>query len=1271
MSTSVARLMKKPSWREPKKKSRKEQQQECYMDVREPLLRLPTLPNGILPKAVQIIQGNSHLPTASEKQHVRPQEKEARLRVLLEICNSVVYHEIWSDVWQGHSAEPVIAIPFGATTTAVNYSGIYETLKGNEAQDVVQPMSGQLEDDHTSKALRTCTVPFNRILRQELVPRKDIVMAKIETTQKAIADVTNEVFCLAHMATLAIASGDAYIPEDGPRPAAGFDLKSLYPPHLRPALENVAILNVTPITTKLQENIEKQASGKFQDERFKVLGQEHLKSLHTQFLSLRVSPPATALSAAPSTAWGSIASIIRQSYHRFSPSPPGLSQTIQLHIQQIAFNLEYHWESNIYNKLFQYMSVNILRMEPAHQAAVRRADGVLRNIHEPSKAVKAFARWTAVLSALIRLKLLEPTKVPTTAIAPLHIRQARAIEEQSAKNDIEQGGSSSQHTSSQSLQSTGEEIEILGSEDSGADDEEPVAVLLLRLIEEAETPEDDSEDEEDMNDDGDEDAPELDDDDDDQANLTSAPAPTSADLLHDDVDQDDEQGQAEDSSGAQIRRLATVLKTLVHSPAITHKINKNYVKKSLLKNMDATDRELVVVHDLVNVLRPFAPKRVATTSGHRNHTDHVILSAPMVLIAQATLVHLGLHRFKRHISPSTRTGSTTSLQMSLAVLYEMFGAATGNFDIKAASGAIIRAPSDAAAPANKEAAISAFFDLSRLQEECRAHNLHFSNRDTVRLQGTLIPHGNERPGYPVESIYEKRREQRKANSGASYIWSKELDHWQERGFSHNEIDKACTHFKGLVKEQDKVVKTLKGNPDHDPWELVQQQQQLAMMRKEGYYLAKLEKVAKARVENKEKRCQAPRITHPAWTDSAVEDELSRIDLGDILRHDETPTKSLPGLGQIQMFALRSILNTELLEQERPSLEDEDGVVSQNVQNDRFVSIIAASTETEQPSQEDMSMEMKLDTNQDQQHQEAPSSELHNLRLPPSIRTKAKRLHQVSFTKRLMDIRTRRSKRKRKKKRPRRNHHGTKRKRGASTVTPTAEGMIERARAAEDAIKRLAKEAEDARRLQSRVSAPSNSLKTTLSIADVKRIYTVRREVQGPLNVLESQRRLSNLRRTQEHRKARAKAREVATLKRSTQEHCTAPPEGSSATVDLCTGYCRGCRQYHPPRHKAPSALAYPQTCPRARPDMVTVVAYGAAGTGVGSRIGGHLRCGGRWIREQLLRQGVLVLFTDEYYTSKACVFCSQRLEQSKARRLVGVELKLKPIHGSVRCINPL
>ncbi|KAF9553486.1 hypothetical protein EC968_010446, partial [Mortierella alpina] len=204
--------------------------------------------------------------------------------------------------------------------------------------------------------------------------------------------------------------------------------------------------------------------------------------------------------------------------------------------------------------------------------------------------------------------------------------------------------------------------------------------------------------------------------------------PTSADLLENDGDEGDDHGQEEDSSGAQIRRLATVLRKLVHSPSIRHKVNKNYVRKSLLKNMDATDREVAVVRDLVNLLRPFAPKRVPVQSGLRDPTGHVVLSSPMVIIAQATLDALGLHKFKRRISPSARVGSTIGLQVSPGVLYEMFGAMTRSFDIQTSSGTIIRAVSDAATPANKEAVVAAFFDLPRIQEECRAHNLHFDNR---------------------------------------------------------------------------------------------------------------------------------------------------------------------------------------------------------------------------------------------------------------------------------------------------------------------------------------------------------------------------------------------------------------------------------------------------------------------------------------------------------------------------------------------------------------
>ncbi|KAF9271828.1 hypothetical protein BGZ68_003021 [Mortierella alpina] len=187
LNTDIAKLTKKPLWREPKKKTQAEQQEDCYMDLREALLKLSTLSNGILPKAVQIVHGDSHQPTASEKMQIRPQHKQDRLRILREICNSVVFHEVWSEVWKGHSTEPVIAIPFVAETTAFNYVDMFKTLEavGDQGQEFDQSLGDRnQETDQRSKAIRVCTVPFNRILRQELEPNKGLILSTMESTRQ-------------------------------------------------------------------------------------------------------------------------------------------------------------------------------------------------------------------------------------------------------------------------------------------------------------------------------------------------------------------------------------------------------------------------------------------------------------------------------------------------------------------------------------------------------------------------------------------------------------------------------------------------------------------------------------------------------------------------------------------------------------------------------------------------------------------------------------------------------------------------------------------------------------------------------------------------------------------------------------------------------------------------------------------------------------------------------------------------------------------------------
>jgi len=197
-----------------------------------------------------------------------------------------------------------------------------------------------------------------------------------------------------------------------------------------------------------------------------------------------------------------------------------------------------------------------------------------------------------------------------------------------------------------------------------------------------------------------------------------------------DIDADDPvDQQAVESSGSQIKRLFTVVNTLVHSPHISGRVSKGQVQRALLKNMDCTDQELVAARDIVNTLFPFTPKRVPSDDGYRNPTPHVVLFAPMVTIAQAFLHEVRLHRFQRRLSPQVSVGSASALQLSSNALYEILGSSSEKqFDITGPSGQVIRAAPDAAMPANKEAVMASFFDLNRMQSICFDHNLVFANR---------------------------------------------------------------------------------------------------------------------------------------------------------------------------------------------------------------------------------------------------------------------------------------------------------------------------------------------------------------------------------------------------------------------------------------------------------------------------------------------------------------------------------------------------------------
>ncbi|KAF9942636.1 hypothetical protein BGZ70_006104, partial [Mortierella alpina] len=234
---------------------------------------------------------------------------------------------------------------------------------------------------------------------------------------------------------------------------------------------------------------------------------------------------------------------------------------------------------------------------------------------------------------------------------------------------------------------------------------------------------------------------EMDDDEDPQPCADPEEEEQDADETHDarppsqDNDEDHEPDDeteftepTQDSSARQINRLFVVANTLAHSPYIERDVTKAYVRKNLLKKMEATDRELAAVKRIVNALRHFTPKRVPTENGHRDPTPHVVLFAPMVLIAQSFLSAVGLQRFQRRVSPRLAVGSTPALQLSATVVYEVLANSGPNkFDVVGPSGGLITSASDAAMPGNHESVLSGFFDMDAIKQLCRDHNIEFGN----------------------------------------------------------------------------------------------------------------------------------------------------------------------------------------------------------------------------------------------------------------------------------------------------------------------------------------------------------------------------------------------------------------------------------------------------------------------------------------------------------------------------------------------------------------
>ncbi|KAG0269451.1 hypothetical protein DFQ27_003363, partial [Actinomortierella ambigua] len=799
-----------------------------------------------------------------------------------------------------------------------------ETDNEDEGGEDEGEAGGEEEDAHAAekKKMRTCTASFSQCIRGDMQPQhRDVVRRKIEDAQASVTRAMSEMHILVHLVTLAIAAGAAYTAIDGPKPTIGFDLGALIPEKFQPEGFKPT-LDVAPISKSLQESMEIMVKGPRhkQDDRCKLLTYEHLSMLRTDHLSPRKGGQSVAKGRHP--VWGDISQTIRGTGYQGQCSTKGLTVTIAQHLRQLAVATDAMWKGSLYKKMFKNLVINVLRLwlapqefeknqaESSEKAATQQAKTVAnravarrakmcrskwrlllaRRFNELGKLVRndqlddrAQRRLQGIDSALRRLRKLKPgsaADVDRKPIAKLEERKRAAVAEV-AGNDVSADDGDGDDDGD-------DDDDDWDDDDDGDDDDDD-------WDDDDDGMDDDDDGIGDNDDDGGDGDDEGDGEDEDlAANVPKSP-PRNEDEQSDNDDSDDGNNSSDsmtsaasnaESSAKQIGRLFTVVNTLVHSSAIDRPINNNYVKKSIGKHTKCSTKELTAARKLVNMLRPFAPKRVATDNGSREHSGHVVLCAPMVLIAQAFFKTMGLSGCQRRMAPQVATGSTMSLQLSSAALYEILGSSDANqFTIVNSAGREITSVAEASNPANKEAVCAAFFDLDRLKQICLDHNIVFQNRlvfvdaGRVRLQGTLIPNAERERGRVVQSHYLERTARNPwAGSGILQYWAVERRHWESKGMDQAAVAAAAENAAAVAKAKETELKEHKKSKKADSRKTHSLQNELLLARKEGYYWAKVEQAYKRKQEQGSDDGKAPTLLRIEWDDHQMEEAPSHIDI---------------------------------------------------------------------------------------------------------------------------------------------------------------------------------------------------------------------------------------------------------------------------------------------------------------------------------------------------------------------------------------------------------
>ena len=263
-----------------------------------------------------------------------------------------------------------------------------------------------------------------------------------------------------------------------------------------------------------------------------------------------------------------------------------------------------------------------------------------------------------------------------------------------------------------------------------------------------------------------------------------------------------------------LRSMQGLLKVLLESPFLpSNVVDWEYVQQSAFVGSNFDQTQCEVIAKIVNVLRPYVPKRqINEGPGRKTKAPmaHVALRAPLVMIANAVLRSAGYPHFTRSISPEVSPSSTHALHLDATAIFEILCLPGPNhFDVLDTD----RKPLTQAKLArdHKQAVIGAFFNVGKAQQLCQDQKMMFANRIsfvdrfTLRILGEVIPNGPDRTTGPVYSQYEATRREKRDGAGV-VNWSQEA---QLQGMSKDQISQTLQHINNRITEIEGIAKPIR------------------------------------------------------------------------------------------------------------------------------------------------------------------------------------------------------------------------------------------------------------------------------------------------------------------------------------------------------------------------------------------------------------------------------------------------------------------------------